>query len=59
MISESIPSKIAIEIDRETYHNPSKVSENKYADDLLKQKFSDEQKKLLTSILKAKSFLQR
>lgn len=30
-------SKIAIEIDGETYHNPSKVSENKYADDLLKQ----------------------
>ncbi len=30
-------SKIAIEIDGETYHNPNKVSENKYADDLLKQ----------------------
>ena len=30
-------SKIAIEIDGETYHNPSKASENKYADDLLKQ----------------------
>lgn len=29
--------KIAIEIDGETYHNPSKVSENKYIDDLLKQ----------------------
>lgn len=29
--------KLAIEIDGETYHNPSKVSENKYADDLLKQ----------------------
>ena len=29
--------KFAIEIDGETYHNPSKVSENKYADDLLKQ----------------------
>lgn len=34
---ESPESKIAIEIDGETYHNPSKVSENKYADDLLKQ----------------------
>lgn len=34
---ESTESKIAIEIDGETYHNPSKVSENKYADDLLKQ----------------------
>ena len=34
---ESPKSKIAIEIDGETYHNPSKVSENKYADDLLKQ----------------------
>ena len=30
-------AKIAIEIDGETYHNPDKVSENKYADDLLKQ----------------------
>ncbi|MDP4182754.1 MAG: DEAD/DEAH box helicase family protein [Bacillota bacterium] len=29
--------KIAIEIDGETYHNPSKVSGNKYYDDLLKQ----------------------
>lgn len=29
--------KIAIEIDGETYHNPNKVSENKYIDDLLKQ----------------------
>lgn len=29
--------KIAIEIDGETYHNPSKVSSNKYYDDLLKQ----------------------
>lgn len=29
--------KIAIEIDGETYHNPSKVSENKYIDDMLKQ----------------------
>ena len=44
MISESIPSKIAIEIDRETYHNPSKASENNYADDHLKQKFSGKQK---------------
>ena len=35
--TESPESKIAIEIDGETYHNPSKVSENKYADDLLKQ----------------------
>lgn len=34
---ESPESKIAIEIDGETYHNPSRVSENKYADDLLKQ----------------------
>lgn len=34
---ESPEFKIAIEIDGETYHNPSKVSENKYADDLLKQ----------------------
>lgn len=34
---KSPESKIAIEIDGETYHNPSKVSENKYADDLLKQ----------------------
>ena len=34
---ESPESKMAIEIDGETYHNPSKVSENKYADDLLKQ----------------------
>ena len=34
---ESPESKIAIEIDGETYHNPSKVSENEYADDLLKQ----------------------
>ena len=34
---ESPESKIAIEIDGETYHNPSKVSENKYADDLLKR----------------------
>ncbi len=34
---ESPEFKIAIEIDGETYHNPSKVSENKCADDLLKQ----------------------
>ena len=34
---ESPESKIAIEIDGETYHNPSKVSENKYAGDILKQ----------------------
>jgi hypothetical protein len=34
---ESPEAKIAIEIDGETYHNPNKVSENKYADDLLKQ----------------------
>lgn len=43
---KSPESKIAIEIDGETYHNPSKVSENKYADDLLKQKFSGKQKAL-------------
>lgn len=29
--------KIAFEIDGETWHNPSKVSEDKYTDDLLKQ----------------------
>lgn len=34
---ESSGEKIAIEIDGETYHNPSKVSSNKYYDDLLKQ----------------------
>jgi len=34
---ESEEVKIAIEIDGETYHNPSKVSNNKYYDDLLKQ----------------------
>ena len=34
---ESPESKIATEIDGETYHNPSKVSENKYADNFLKQ----------------------
>lgn len=35
LISEQ--SKIAIEIDGETYHNPGRISENKYYDDLLKQ----------------------
>ena len=34
---ESDRLKIAIEIDGETYHNPSKVSANKYSDDLTKQ----------------------
>jgi len=34
---ESEDTKVAIEIDGETYHNPKKVSENKYFDDLLKQ----------------------
>lgn len=34
---ESEGQKIAIEIDGETYHNPNKVSSNKYYDDLLKQ----------------------
>lgn len=34
---ENEDSKIAIEIDGETYHNPKKVSDNKYFDDLLKQ----------------------
>lgn len=29
--------KIAVEIDGETYHNPNKVSTNKYYDDLIKQ----------------------
>lgn len=29
--------KVAFEIDGETWHNPSKVSEDKYVDDLLKQ----------------------
>ncbi len=33
--NESI--RIAIEIDGETYHNPQKISDNKYFDDLLKQ----------------------
>lgn len=34
---ESEEEKIAIEIDGETYHNPKKISSNKYFDDLLKQ----------------------
>ena len=34
---ESEDVKIAIEIDGETYHNPNKVSSNKYYDDLAKQ----------------------
>jgi len=34
---ESEDLKIAIEIDGETYHNPNKVSSNKYYDDLTKQ----------------------
>jgi len=34
---ESECVKIAIEIDGETYHNPNKVSSNKYYDDLTKQ----------------------
>lgn len=34
---ESESLKIAIEIDGETYHNPNKVSHNKYYDDLTKQ----------------------
>lgn len=34
---ESEGEKIAIEIDGETYHNPKKISNNKYYDDLLKQ----------------------
>ena len=34
---ESEDIKIAIEIDGETYHNPNKVSSNKYYDDLTKQ----------------------
>ena len=29
--------KVAFEIDGETWHNPGKVSEDKYVDDLLKQ----------------------
>lgn len=34
---ESDNERIAIEIDGETYHNPARVSSNKYYDDLLKQ----------------------
>jgi len=34
---EAEDEKIAIEIDGETYHNPAKISKNKYYDDLLKQ----------------------
>nr|WP_300005266.1 DEAD/DEAH box helicase family protein [Tissierella sp.] len=34
---ESQGEKIAIEIDGETYHNPDRISSNKYYDDLLKQ----------------------
>lgn len=34
---ESGEMRIAIEIDGETYHNPKRVSSNKYYDDLLKQ----------------------
>ena len=34
---ENEDMKIAIEVDGETYHNPSMVSRNKYYDDLLKQ----------------------
>lgn len=34
---ESGNEKLAIEIDGETYHNPKKVSDTKYYDDLLKQ----------------------
>lgn len=34
---ESESLRIAIEIDGETFHNPNKVSSNKYYDDLLKQ----------------------
>ena len=33
---ESEDLKIAIEIDGETYHNPNKLSSNKYYDDLVK-----------------------
>lgn len=34
---ENLEMKIAIEIDGETYHNPKKIPEDKYCDDLLKQ----------------------
>ena len=42
--------KIAIEIDGETYHNPNKVSSNKYYDDLTKQNRSISKRKLLKDI---------
>ena len=35
LLSEDL--KIAIEVDGETYHNPNRISSNKYYDDLLKQ----------------------
>ncbi len=34
---ENADMRIAIEIDGETYHNPKKISDSKYFDDLLKQ----------------------
>lgn len=34
---KTVDGRIAFEIDGETWHNPSKVSQDKYADDLLKQ----------------------
>lgn len=34
---ETPSEKIAIEIDGETYHNPKRISDEKYVDDLLKQ----------------------
>ena len=34
---ETPAEKVAFEIDGETYHNPNKVSAEKYIDDLLKQ----------------------
>ena len=34
---EAEGEKIAIEIDGETYHNPDRISSNKYYDDMLKQ----------------------
>lgn len=37
---ESENEKIAIEIDGETWHNPGRVSDTKYYDDLLKTKQS-------------------
>lgn len=36
-VIENEDEKIAIEIDGETYHNPDRISRNKYYDDLLKQ----------------------